>query len=290
MKVLITGAGGFIGKACLEVLDQAGAEIIVLGRSRPNTHHTFIAWNLLASDELLSLMNTVRPTHLLHLAWYAEHGKFWESPINFEWIAATQKLVEAFCLSGGKHAVFAGTCAEYDWTRGECIEDLTPLNPTSLYGKCKVETSQIASDLCKKHGVRFAWGRIFQPYGPFENRERLVPALIDVFQGKRKPFGINGNFIRDFVYAKDVARAFLALLDTAAKGYYNISSGKPLRLSDVATLIAQACKADANVILDLKAKNTKGPQMILGSNDRLKNLNWMAETDFQTGIHEILRA
>ena len=290
MKVLVTGASGFIGKACIAVLDQAGIETVILGRHKPDEHHTFFECDLLAHGNFSSILDEVRPSHLLHLAWYAEHGKYWESPLNLQWVVATQKLVEAFCFRGGKHAVFAGTCAEYDWSHGECREDYTPLNPSSLYGNSKVGAFKIASTICERHSVRFAWGRIFQPYGLFENRERLVPALIDVFRGRREPFGINGNFVRDFIYSKDVARAFLTLLNSNAVGCHNIASGNPLHLSDVAIEIAKACKADANSVLALAAKNTNGPTVIVGANEKLKSLGWSNETDFPSAIGEILKA
>jgi nucleoside-diphosphate-sugar epimerase len=290
MKVLVTGASGFIGKACLEVLNQAGVELVILGRHKPEGSHQFIECDILDHSDFSSVMERVRPSHLLHLAWYAEHGKYWESPLNLQWVKATQKLTEAFCSSGGKHAVFAGTCAEYDWSQGECHEDTTLLIPSSLYGSAKVDACRIASAICEKSGVRFAWGRIFQPYGPFENRERLVPALIDVFCGRREPFGINGNFVRDFIYSKDVARAFLTLLSSNAAGCYNIASGKPLRLCDVATEIAKACQADANSVLTLQGKNTNGPPMIVGAGDKLKSLGWSIETNFQSAICEMLKA
>jgi nucleoside-diphosphate-sugar epimerase len=290
MKVLVTGASGFIGRACVEVLNEAGVELIAIGRRKPEELHKFIECDILARSDFSSVMEMVRPSHFLHLAWYAEHGKYWESPLNLQWVKATQNLTEAFCAGGGKHAVFAGTCAEYDWTQGECWEDVTPLNPSSLYGTAKIEASRIASAICARHGVRFAWGRIFQPYGPHENRERLVPALFDVFRGRREPFGINGNFVRDFIYSRDVARALLTLLNSDAVGYYNIASGNTLPLSDVATEIAKVCDADANMVLALQANSNDGPSAIIGPSAKLEKLGWSAETTLRAGLHEMRRS
>ena len=56
-----------------------------------------------------------RPTHLLHLAWYAEPGEYWTSPENLDWVEASLRLLRAFERRAG--AVFAGTCAEYEWER-----------------------------------------------------------------------------------------------------------------------------------------------------------------------------
>ncbi len=289
MKVLVTGASGFIGKACVAELQRSGVEVLAIGRHRPAENLSFLECDLLSTGDLSTILQEARPSHLLHLAWYAEHGKYWNSPLNQQWVRATQKLVDAFCAAGGKHAVFAGTCAEYDWTMGECHEGSTPLKPATLYGAAKVEASQITSAICDRHGVRFSWGRIFQPYGPFENSERLVPALIDVFQGRRRPFAINGNFVRDFIYSKDVARAFLTLLESDAAGYYNIASGQPVRLADVAIAIAKACQTDAVPLLELPPNNTSGPAMIVGAVDRLKNLGWAPEISFRQGIVEMLK-
>ena len=55
------------------------------------------------------------PTHLLHLAWYAEPGLFWRSPENLRWVEASLRLLRAFAEHGGQRAVMAGSCAEYAW-------------------------------------------------------------------------------------------------------------------------------------------------------------------------------
>jgi nucleoside-diphosphate-sugar epimerase len=54
-----------------------------------------------------------RATHLLHLAWYVAHGKYWASPLNLRWVDSSVRLVEAFCQAGGEKVVGAGTCFEY---------------------------------------------------------------------------------------------------------------------------------------------------------------------------------
>jgi nucleoside-diphosphate-sugar epimerase len=288
MNVLVTGASGFIGQACLDALEHCDITAVTMGRRRPDDRNPHIEADILMADDLSSVMESVQPTHLLHLAWYADHGKFWDSPLNAEWVSATERLVGAFCNSGGKHTVFAGTCAEYDWSKGLCREDDTPLSPASLYGKSKVRASKSVAALCNNHGVRFAWGRIFQPFGPHENRQRLVPALIDTFTGRREPFGINGTFTRDFTYSRDVARAFVTLLSANAEGFYNITSGNPVRLSDVARKIAQICNTDASKLLSLPPIHAAGPGSLLGTNDKLTGLGWSCEYNIEKGVREML--
>lgn len=96
-----------------------------------------------------------------HLAWYAEHGKYWDSPLNLRWTEATVRLVEAFCMAGGQQVVISGTCAEYDWTHGYCREDCTPIDPATLYGIAKDATRRLVMAICGQYQVPCAWGAGF---------------------------------------------------------------------------------------------------------------------------------
>ncbi len=63
----------------------------------------------------------VQPTHLLHFAWIATPGVYWDSAENFRWVSAGERLLRSFRAHGGRRVVMAGSCAEYDWARvGVC--------------------------------------------------------------------------------------------------------------------------------------------------------------------------
>src|SRR5687768_4647832 len=87
-RVLLTGAGGFIGREMPRLLVERGYEVHSAGRHRPEgvtTHHICD----LLRDDLDRLAETVGATHLLHLAWYTEPGRFWDAPENLDWAAAS---------------------------------------------------------------------------------------------------------------------------------------------------------------------------------------------------------
>lgn len=113
------------------------------------------------ADTHLPLLESIRPSHLLHAAWYAEHGKYWEAAENVSWLKATLSLIEAFCHAGGSRAVGVGTCAEYDWKYGMLVENETPERPLSLYGSAKLAAGHHAAATAIVHGIEFAWARIF---------------------------------------------------------------------------------------------------------------------------------
>lgn len=291
MRVLLTGASGFLGHYVLDSLRRQSIETVMLGR-RPvpgSTFADFIEADLLATPDFAGLVKKSEATHLLHLAWYAEHGKYWTSPLNLRWTEATTHLVEAFCKAGGEQVVIAGTCAEYDWSHGYCREDSTPLNPATLYGTAKDAARRLTMAACAQHQVPCAWGRVFLPFGTGEARQRLIPSLIDVFRGDRQPFAVNAPAYRDFLHASDVAEGFIALLQNNANGVYNISSGQPVQIEHLVRELARLLDADPQAVLDLTTERPGEPPLLAGENLKLKALGWQPMLSLAQGLEQSVR-
>jgi nucleoside-diphosphate-sugar epimerase len=223
-RVLLTGAGGFIGSYARRALAGRGHEV-----------HANTA-DLLEPGTAEEVVREARPTHLLHLAWYAVPGKFWAAPENRAWVKATLRLLRAFYAAGGRRAVGAGTCAEYDWSGGGLLsEATTPLRPATLYGQAKAETFAAAAELGE-----LAWGRIFFLYGPGEHPDRLVSSVARrLLAGEEAPTS-EGSQVRDFLHVADVAGAFAALIDTDVTGAVNVGSGEPVTVRAVVDTVARA--------------------------------------------------
>jgi UDP-glucose 4-epimerase len=120
-SVVLTGASGYIGQfAVRHLLDKNYIVHAVTSNSANYVKTPNLYWhqaNLLNSDETKSLIETIRPTHLLHFAWHIEHGKYWNAVINLDWLQVGLQLAKCFAETGGKRMVVSGTCAEYDWTK-----------------------------------------------------------------------------------------------------------------------------------------------------------------------------
>jgi nucleoside-diphosphate-sugar epimerase len=178
-------------------------------------------------------MERVRPENLLHLAWYAVPGSFWEARENVDWMRASLELVEAFTKSGGRRIVTAGSCAEYGMTAGECIEGTTPLLPTTLYGRSKHELQGLVEAQARQSGVTSAWARVFFLYGPHENPTRPVAYVVRSLLKGEPAACSEGTQVLDFLHVEDTAAALVALLESRVQGPVNIGSGIPVSLRSV---------------------------------------------------------
>ncbi|HYD69451.1 NAD(P)-dependent oxidoreductase [Azospirillum sp.] len=288
--VLVTGAGGFIGRHVLPRLAGGGWRVHAVGR-RPPTPEDGVIWHaadLLAAGSAAAVLERVRPSHLLHLAWYAEPGKYWRSPENHRWVHASLELAEAFRAAGGRRLVTAGTCAEYDWRYGVCREDLTPLAPSTPYGVCKNALRQVLESWGEVHGVAVAWGRVFHLYGPHEPPGRLVPAVITALLRGEEARCSHGGQVRDFLHVDDVAAAFARLLDGDGTGAFNIGSAEPVRLREVIDAVADQLAARDRVRLGALAAPADDPPVLVADNRRLRALGWRPEIELSRGIADAI--
>lgn len=234
-RLLVTGASGFVGRHALAPLLAAGHELHAVTRREEPDRAEGVTWHRADLLSSAGVVAEVEPEVLLHLAWYVEPGRFWTAPENVRWVEASLALLRAFAGSGGRRAVLAGTCAEYDWTAvGErCSEEDTPLRPATLYGAAKQALHGVAARYAKQAGFALAWGRIFFVYGPGEPDGRLVPTVgRALLAGEPVPTS-RGDQVRDFMHVEDVAAAFAALAGSDVTGAVNVASGEPVAVREV---------------------------------------------------------
>jgi nucleoside-diphosphate-sugar epimerase len=234
---MLTGATGFVGGTVLQALVRAGDEVHAVARRR-GADVPGVKWHEADLLAEVKLLGEVEPEILVHLAWYAEHGKFWSSAENVRWVDSSLALLLAFAAAGGRRAVMAGTCAEYEWGgAGKLHEQNSPLRPLTLYGVCKDALRRVACAYATEAGLDFAWGRLFFLYGPREQPERLVPAVIRALLARKRVATTAGTQQRDFMHVEDVAEAIVALAHSQVTGPVNIASGRATSVADVLDLI-----------------------------------------------------
>jgi UDP-glucuronate decarboxylase len=281
-RVLITGAGGFIGRWSVAPLLKLGYEVhAVLSRSVRATMPEELQGATAHSADLLreaaidALLGTVAPTHLLHFAWIATPGVYWHSADNARWLGASEYLLRRFRALGGTRAVLAGTCAEYDWQRaGVCVERSTTLadeggGALTPYVANKLAMQRVLEQIAGASGLSTAWGRIFFQFGPHEHKNRLVPSVIRHLLDNQEALCTHGQQARSFLHVADVGEAFARLLDSGIEGPVNIGSDERISLADLINRIAMKIGRPDLVRLGARATATEEPPLLLPDVHRL---------------------
>lgn len=294
-KVLLTGATGYIGKFTIKHLLARGYTVhAVISKTIddkcPEKSENLI-WhkaNLLSVEETEKLIKSVRPTHLLHFAWFVEHGKFWNAVENLRWVSASLYLAECFAENGGRRIVCAGTCAEYDWARqGVFFEKDLPDRPQTLYGTAKTALSLTLEKFAAVYGLDFASGKIFFPFGADELPSRLIPSVIISLLEHKPAATSHGRQIRDYMFVEDIAEAFVALLDSDVCGAVNIASGRHTQLKEIIEIIAEIIGKPELLQIGAMAVDENEPKEIVGDTERLNTLvNYNKDFDLRERLKE----
>jgi len=274
-RVLVTGASGFIGRGTLQPLLDAGAEVHALS-SRPAASDATpgVRWHQhdLLDPASAPAIAALEATHLLHLAWTTQPGRFWTSPDNLDWLEASLRLTRAFTRGGGRRMVMAGTCAEYEWSADtHCVERATPTRPATLYGTAKDALHHTVATFAAQESLSMAWGRVFFAYGPHEQRGRLASSVAEsLLRGEVAQCSL-GEQVRDFLYAPELAEAFAALLLSDVEGPVNMASGLPLPVRDLITAIARAAGRPELVALGARPTSPDEPARLTADVSRLRD-------------------
>jgi nucleoside-diphosphate-sugar epimerase len=275
-RVLVTGGSGFVGLPLLIELVRRGEEVHAISTRPAPANILGVHWHRLdladgaAVDRLVS---NVAPEHLLHLAWYVEHGRFWTAPENVLWVERSLHLIRAFVRAGGRRVVMLGTCAEYDWSAAsEPLEEATSVvAPATLYGIAKDSLHRLAGAYARGENVELAWARLFFMYGPREQPDRLVPAVIRSLLRGESVATTSGEQLRDFVHVDDVAAALAALLASSVVGPVNIASGHGTRVRELVAEIGEQIGAPELVHRGELPDRPGEPAALVGSGSRLRD-------------------
>jgi len=283
-SVVVTGAGGFLGRPLLAALMRRGCQVHALGRGAvPQGISKQVIWHpvdLLDRGATRNVLGGIRAEGLVHLAWETAHGGYWHSSANLDWVASSLQMLRDFREYGGRRVVIAGSSAEYDWTGTLALdEERTPLRPASPYGHSKNALREILGAWAPQAGLSWTWGRLFNIYGPYEKPERLVPRVIRTLQGGRKLAFDDGAKIRDFLHVDDAADAFAALYTSHFGGAVNIGSGEPLAIKSFIKEIAECIGRPDLVEFGALPASANEPVSLVASVGRLREeIGWSPQS------------
>lgn len=246
----MTGASGFVGRALLSILSRNYSyQIHATSRKSRRVQSILqypVSWhecNLLDPYAVTSLIRSVRPEILVQLAWCSEHGKYWNDMANIDWLYSNLNICREFISNGGRRIIFIGSSAEYLWSSSAkpLNEITTELLPSSLYGSSKLSSFIALKSLLSQRSTSWAWIRLFNPFGPYEKPERLIPSVILRLLSNKQIAFDSGCQIKDFMHVNDVSSAIACIIESEIQGPINVAHGDPISVqalvSDIATLL-----------------------------------------------------
>jgi GDP-4-dehydro-6-deoxy-D-mannose reductase len=232
---LVTGAGGFLGRALLDALAARGIPAIAAGR-RPVPGVAFVPMDLGDFDGLAAAVRHARPAVVIHLAGAlppAPSGVLYD--VN---VGGTHRLVRALEAPGRPvRLVVAGSAAELGPVPVERLpaDEATPCRPDTAYGLSKWFASRLA--LGARGPVEPVVARVFNPIGPGLPRAQAFgrfAALLAEAPGDPLAMAVGDlDARRDVVDVRDVAAALVALADRGRpREVYHVGSGRSVRIGD----------------------------------------------------------
>jgi nucleoside-diphosphate-sugar epimerase len=298
MRILVTGAAGFIGSHVTKRLAQRGHSVCAIVHPEASTerladcisHVRLVRTDLRDARAVNELAREFAPECALHLAWYAAPGEYWTALENLDCVSMTLSLAQSLAQNGCRRFVGVGSCAEYDWDYGFLSESSTPLKPRTLYGACKNATRMLLEALCVRTSISFAWTRLFYLYGPWEDANRLVPSITLALLRGEVARCTEGKQLRDFLHVDDVASAICAVAASDCEGAINIGSGEPLSVRTIVELIGKTLGRGEQIAYGAIQSESDDPPLLVADVRRLRNeVGWCPMFPLQEALPNTVR-
>ena len=272
-SIAITGASGFVGRQVLECLSQGDHDIKIFTRKpeivgKYQQNIKVVKVENLFHEKTEFLTEILKDVEILiHLAWYAEPGKYLTSSLNIDCLTGTLNLAKAFSLVGGQRFIGVGTCFEYDID--QCLLSVaTPLKPKTIYAASKTSAFQLLTQILSMSKVEFAWCRLFYLYGDGEDSRRFVPYLKQQLINGQIAELTSGNQVRDFLDVKDAGKMIAEEALGSLQGATNICSGIPITVRQLAEKIADNFNRRDLLKFGARPDNLIDPPCVVGVKGR----------------------
>jgi dTDP-6-deoxy-L-talose 4-dehydrogenase (NAD+) len=245
MKVLVTGATGFIGRHLIPILKNQGHDILLTARQGPDKDDPlarlgvqFIPFDMLNPGGVVPEAFT-RVDAVVHLAWpgLPNYRGLFHIENN---LPASYRLIKHLIAGGVSRVLVAGTCFEYGMRNGELSEDMLA-QPDNPYAIAKDMLRKQLEQLISERHFSFKWVRLFYMHGKGQNPSSLLAQLDAAIDRGDPAFDMSGGEqIRDYLPVGEVARRLARILDSDLVGIFNCCSGQPISVRRlVETRIAQ---------------------------------------------------
>lgn len=278
MKILCTGAAGFIGKHVVKALQECGHEAITLDMP----WYASMDYPLDITKPLPTIPNLDAVIHLAALSHPRQCDENPSSAFDIN-VNGTSNVLRMALASGAKKVVFSSSAHVYDIPPKYLPSDeVHPLRLNNTYTTTKILGEQLCELYWTNHGLSYTVLRLFNAYGPNQALGYFIPDQLA--KAKAGEIDLQGsNVTKDWVYVTDVADAFVKAVESPYIGALNIGTGIETNLESIAHIIAKAYKIELDTHPAIK------PSRMCADIRRAERvLGWKPTICIEDGIRNIL--
>ena len=303
-RVLVTGAGGFIGSHLVERLLEEGCEVVAFVK-----YNSLNKWGWLDSfdkkvlDKIEIFIGDIRNADsvrkaikdvdvVFHLAALISIPYSYDSPESYVEtnIKGTLNILQACLDYSVERVLITSTSEVYGTAKFVPITEDHPKQGQSPYSATKIGADHLAESFYKSFNLPVVIVRPFNTYGPRQSARAVIPTIITQLLSGYNEIKLGSLYpTRDLVYVKDTVEGFvrLALCDNAIGNEVNIATQSEISIQDLAIKLINKINPDAKIVSEdvrIRPQNSE-VERLLGSNEKLKELTgWIPETDIDRGL------
>ncbi len=303
MRVLITGAEGFVGNHLTKLLLEKEHEVFAgVHKSTSKVSGVQnVTCDILDRKRLKAVMQDIKPEGIIHLAAQSKVKVAWENPsytVMTNTVGSINLVQEAAEVVPQVKVLTIGSSEEYGLAakQGEPLSEEAVCLPQNPYSSSKLALGQIVLQLARRDRLNIIHVRPFNHFGPGQQEGYVMSdfaaQVARIEKGLIEPVIRVGDLStrRDFTFVCDVVSAYALLLEgDLSCGIYNICSGIPREIKAVLDFMLSRARVPVQVKVDAERFRPSEVPVFVGSAEKIKNLTgWQPEQDFEEAIVETL--
>jgi GDP-4-dehydro-6-deoxy-D-mannose reductase len=302
VRALVTGAAGFAGCHLARALLAAGHEVV--GALQPGHPMPagpdgvrWVEMEITSSSSIAAALAEARPERVYHLAGQASVGESLRDPLATWEVNATGTLRLAEALGGGVRLLFVSSAEVYGVVPAaeQPIGESRRPRPTNPYAASKAAAEMAVLEAAHTHGTHTVIARSFNHTGPGQDARFALAAfagqLAAIRAGEAPPVLSVGNLQarRDYLDVRDVARAYVTLLDEGVPGgVYNVATGQAHSMAELVDTMVELSGTGARVEVDPARVRPLDVPLLSGDPSALHALGWAPEIPLRRTLADLL--